>query len=95
MPEMRFQIEWPDGERQTCYSPSLVVKEHLAEGSAYAVSDFVARCEEALTIASERVRAKYGFSCGAAQAEREAIRRRAAAFAGRPGAEVKVIAFIE
>ena len=30
MPEMHFQIRWPDGQVDTCYSPSLVVREHLA-----------------------------------------------------------------
>ena len=95
MPEMRFQIEWPDGDRQICYSPSLVIKEHLDPGRAYALGDFVARCERALEIVSERVRAKYGFPCSLARAEREKIRRRAEAYEGREGAEVKIIAFIE
>ncbi len=35
MPEMRFQIRWPDGADETCYSPSLVIKDHLAVGVSY------------------------------------------------------------
>lgn len=95
MPEMRFEIEWPDGARQTCYSPSLVVKEHLEPGRSYDVADFVARCQAALGIASERVRAKYGVPCGQARAESERIARAAAAFTDRPGAKVRVLGFIE
>jgi uncharacterized repeat protein (TIGR04042 family) len=95
MPEMRFEIEWPDGERQTCYSPSLVVKEHLEPGRAYDVGDFLARCRAALQIASDRVRAKYGFPCGLASAELERLSRVAAAYEGRPGAKVRVLGFVE
>jgi len=72
-----------------------VIKEHLDPGRAYALGDFVARCERALEIASDRVRAKYGFPCSIARAERVEIRRRAEAYEDREGAEVKVIAFIE
>lgn len=66
MPEMRFHIRWPDGRREACYSPSLVIKDHLAVGETYALADFVARSRTALEIASERVRARYGFPCGRA-----------------------------
>lgn len=54
MPEMRFHIRWPDGQRESCYSPSLVVKEHLAVGDCYEPSNFLERCRAALTIASAR-----------------------------------------
>ena len=30
MPEMRFRIRWPDGSTESCYSPSLVVKDFLS-----------------------------------------------------------------
>ena len=30
MPEMSFDISWPDGSIERCYSPSLVIKDHLA-----------------------------------------------------------------
>lgn len=95
MPEMRFQIEWPDGKQETCYSPSLVIKDHLTPGETYPLDDFVARCGEALAIASERVRQKYGFPCSLAQGEAARIRRTAASFQGRPGAAVRVLAFFE
>ncbi len=66
MPEMRFTIRWPDGQRESCYSPSLIVQEYFAPGESYALSDFVAKSRTALEIASERVRQKYGFACSAA-----------------------------
>jgi uncharacterized repeat protein (TIGR04042 family) len=69
MPEMRFRIRWPDGRLETCYSPSLVVKDYLAEGESYALADFLDRSRAALSIASERVRAKYGRPCPRALGE--------------------------
>lgn len=69
MPEMRFHIRWPDGSREACYSPSLVIKDHLAVGQDYPIDAFVDLSRLALGIASERVRARYGFPCGRAQAQ--------------------------
>lgn len=66
MPEMRFHVRWPDGRREACYSPSLVVRDYLAAGESYALDDFVEKTRTALTIASERVREKYGFACSSA-----------------------------
>lgn len=66
MPEMRFRVRLPDGREESCYSPSLVIKELLTEHTDYPVYDFMARSRAALTIAGERVRVKYGFHCSAA-----------------------------
>lgn len=66
MPEMHFHVRWPDGRREACYSPSLVVKDFLSPGESYAVDEFVEKTRTALNIASERVREKYGFSCSSA-----------------------------
>lgn len=81
MPEMHFRVEWPNGHVVRCYSPSYVIEEHLAEGSTYTVADFVARARAALEIASERVRAKYGFACSSALDQLRAIEETAAALA--------------
>src|SRR3974390_535140 len=54
MPEMHFLVRWPDGHDQRCYSPSLVVREHLEVGRSYEVAGFVERSRTLLTIASER-----------------------------------------
>ena len=66
MPEMHFTIEWPNGKRERCYSPSYVIEEFLDAGQAYPVPDFLARAGAALEGASERVRARYGFACSSA-----------------------------
>jgi uncharacterized repeat protein (TIGR04042 family) len=66
MPEMTFDVQWPDGRLQRCYSPSLVMHDYLAPGSDSTIADFVDRSTQALQEASERVRAKYGFACTSA-----------------------------
>jgi len=73
MPEMHFRVRWPNGAISDCYSPSYVIEEHLEEGRAYAVHDFVARVRTALNIASERVQARYGFACSSALDQLAAI----------------------
>ncbi|BBX63808.1 hypothetical protein MSAS_29820 [Mycobacterium saskatchewanense] len=66
MPEMTFEVRWPDGSTLRCYSPSLVMHDYLRTGSEYTVADFLDRSGRALAEASERVRAKYGFACTSA-----------------------------
>jgi uncharacterized repeat protein (TIGR04042 family) len=66
MPEMHFTIEWPNGKRERCYSPSYIIEEYLSAGEAYPVPEFLKRATTALEIASERVRQRYGFSCSSA-----------------------------
>lgn len=73
MPEMTFTVRWPDGSTQQCYSPSLVMHDFLAEATDYRIDDFMARSTEALTQASDRVRAKFGFACTSAAATIEAL----------------------
>ncbi|MGW5517890.1 MSMEG_0570 family nitrogen starvation response protein [Nocardia africana] len=66
MPEMTFDIRWPDGRVQCCYSPSLVIHDHLTAGAEYPVDEFVRRAATALNLAAERVRERFGFSCTSA-----------------------------
>jgi uncharacterized repeat protein (TIGR04042 family) len=82
MPEMRFTVRWPDGTVEDCYSPSLVIKDYLEVGGRYAVDEFVRRSGEALLIASERVRAKYGFACSSALDQLARIEEKAKGFDG-------------
>lgn len=91
MPEMHFQVRWPDGREDRCYSPSLVVREHLQVGDSYALPDFVHRVRTALHIASERVYAKYGFACSMALGQCAAIEASAAHYP--PDGRVRVLAF--
>jgi uncharacterized repeat protein (TIGR04042 family) len=90
VPETIIAARWPDGTVREHYSPSLVVEEHLEAGAAYPVAEFVGRCREALAIASERVRAKYGFPCSRAAASLAGIE---AAAARHPTGTVTVTGF--
>ena len=93
MPEVRFTVRWPDASETRCYSPSLVVQDFLAPGERYALDDFLRRTREALGIASERVRAKYGFACSQAMDQLAEIERIATRFTGTADAQVTVVAF--
>jgi uncharacterized repeat protein (TIGR04042 family) len=70
---MTFTVLWPNGLRQQCYSPSLVVRDHLTVDDRYEIVDFVQRSRTALTEASDRVMAKFGFACTSAAATTEQI----------------------
>lgn len=95
MPEMHFHVRWPDAQETVCYSPSLVIREFLEPGRRYPLDEFVARSREALGIASERVRRKYGFACSRAMDQLAEIEARAARHAGDAGAQVEVMRFDE
>jgi uncharacterized repeat protein (TIGR04042 family) len=90
---MRYRLRWPDGSCAVCYSPSLVIAEHLRPGVAYPLADFLARNRAALLEASARVRAKYGFPCARALQQLAEIETRAKGFAGTADATVAVLAF--
>jgi uncharacterized repeat protein (TIGR04042 family) len=92
---MRMSIRWPDGAHESCYSPSLVLKDYFQVGRSYAVADFRDRSRAALTIAGERVRAKFGFPCVLAADQLARIEERCRAFAAFPDAQVRVEAFHE
>lgn len=95
MPEIRFQIEWPDGSQEICYSPSLVVKDYFTPNSDYTLHDFVERSRTALTIASDRVQAKYGRPCGLALGQLETIELKSNQYSYLSQPQVKFIQFIE
>jgi uncharacterized repeat protein (TIGR04042 family) len=78
MPEMTFTVRWPDGRVDDCYSPSLVMWDHLEIGAEYPVAEFVQRATTALEEAGERVRTRYGFLCTSALAQAAELRERAA-----------------
>src|SRR5580698_5971773 len=95
MPEMWFEVRWPDGSSDTCYSPSLVIKDYFREGEAYAVTDFLQRSRAALRIASYRVEAKYGHACSLALGQLSAIETAASRFERDPDAIVLCKRFLE
>ncbi|MFB2552459.1 MSMEG_0570 family nitrogen starvation response protein [Ensifer soli] len=94
MPEMRFVIAWPDGREETCYSPSLVIRDYLAEGETYPLRDFLDRSRKALTIASDRVEAKYGYPCSLAQGQLARIEATAEHFLGHADPRIRCERFI-
>lgn len=95
MPAMHFTVRWPDGRDQRCYSPSLVIKDYFEPGADYALPEFMRRAREALHIASERVRAKYGYACSMAMDQLARIEAAAAPYEAAAGARVAVTAFEE
>jgi uncharacterized repeat protein (TIGR04042 family) len=91
---MHFEIEWPTGDMERCYSPSYVIEEHLVVGSEYPVDEFLERVSTCLRVASERVHARYGMACSSALDQLDRIEETARALTPeqRQG-RVKVIAF--
>ena len=75
MPEVSFQLEWPDGQSSTLYSPSTVILDYFRPGDSLLVSELEERGVEALRAASERVRARYGFACTRADEEESQLRQ--------------------
>lgn len=93
MPEMHFRVRWPDGSEERCYSPSLVIHDYFQPGAAYPLPEFLRRSREALHIASERVRARYGYACSAALDQLARLEERAAQFDADGAAPVRILAF--
>ncbi|HET9954762.1 MAG TPA: MSMEG_0569 family flavin-dependent oxidoreductase [Polyangiaceae bacterium] len=95
MPEMHFRVRWPHGLIENCYSPSWIIEEYLAAGQSYTVQDFLERTRTALNLASERVRARYGFACSSALDQLQALEAtaRELALRGKAG-RVQVLALI-
>ena len=95
MPEVFFDVRWPDGVTQRCYSPSTVIADYFEPGGEYGLDDFVEHCRTALGIAGERVREKYGFLCTGASTQLARIELTAAAYARVDGATVTVEALVD
>ena len=95
MPEINFKIQWSDGTEQTCYSPSLVVKEYFIPKTEYKLNEFVEKSRTALNIASDRVKKAYGFPCGRALGQLKQIETKALEYQDLPEAKVLFIEFIE
>jgi uncharacterized repeat protein (TIGR04042 family) len=94
MPEMHFTIEWPNGKRERCYSPSYIMEEYLVVGEAYPVPEFLKRAASALEIASERVRERYGFACSSALDQLRELEETSATLTDEQrAASVQVLAF--
>lgn len=95
MPEMRFHVQWPDGTEEACYSPSLVIKDYLAPGETYSLEDFLDKSRTALTIASDRVRLKFGFPCSRALGQLQRIEQTAKTYQDLDQPSVQILKFSE
>ena len=95
MPEINFKIQWPDGTKQNCYSPSLVVKQYFEPGKTYELAEFVDKSRTALNIASDRVKKAYGFPCSRALKQLEQIESKASEYEESTTLKVLFINFIE
>jgi uncharacterized repeat protein (TIGR04042 family) len=80
MPELHFTIVWPNGNRETCYSPSTIIRDHFQPATTYPLPDFLARSRAALTAASDRVQAVFGTPCSLALGQLARIEATAARF---------------
>jgi uncharacterized repeat protein (TIGR04042 family) len=95
MPEIRFQIQWPDGIQEDCYSPSLVVQKYFEPNREYSLEDFVTRSQTALQIGSDRVMEKYGMPCSLAISQIQRIKTAAARYQDLSDPKVQFIRFME
>lgn len=80
MPAMHFNLRWPDARETRCYSPSLVIKDRFAPRTRYPLPVFMTEMRDALNVASERVRARFGFACSMALDQLAEIEAMAAVF---------------
>jgi uncharacterized repeat protein (TIGR04042 family) len=94
MPEMYFRLRWPNLEETDHYSPSLIIRDYLTIGQELELPEFLRRMHVALTIASDRVKAKYGFACSRARGSLAEIERRAVPFLAQCDARVTVLEFL-
>lgn len=93
MPEVRFEVRWPDETTTLCYSPSSTIRDYFTPGQSYALKDFVRLSQTALNHASERVRQRYGYACSSAAHQLSEIERRAMAYAASADVTVTVLRF--
>ena len=80
MPERYFDIRWPDGVEQSCYSPSSVVDDFFTPDQQYSLAEFMSLSEKALHLASEREKNKYGFYCSSAADQLAQLKARSSHF---------------
>jgi uncharacterized repeat protein (TIGR04042 family) len=80
MPAIHFNVRWPDGSEDRCYSPSTVLQQHFKAGERIAIEEFVARADVALGAASQRVQQRFGYFCSSAMDQLAAIKAKAAQY---------------
>jgi uncharacterized repeat protein (TIGR04042 family) len=95
MPEVHFLVRWPDQSVDECYSPSRAIEEHLESEVDYDLTEFLQRASTALNLASERVRAKYGFTCSSALDQLSELENKVQSYRqSSPEGRVRVLRFL-
>ena len=89
MPEVVLELRWPDGEASSFYSPSTVVYEFLKPGDRLSVAELEQKGLAALSEASERVRARYGFACTRTDEEAIKLRKRVALYSSTETVQIQ------
>lgn len=89
MPEVMLQLCWPDGEASDFYSPSTIVYEFFKPGDTLSIAELEYKGLMALKEASERVRARYGFSCTRTDEEALKLQKRLAMYGRSDRVEVR------
>jgi uncharacterized repeat protein (TIGR04042 family) len=88
---MYFRVRWPDGEVESCYSPSTIIGQSLSAGESYRLAEFLVRSSEGLSRASARVQAKHGMPCSRALGQLARIESACRRFGAVENAEVTVL----
>jgi uncharacterized repeat protein (TIGR04042 family) len=89
MPALNFELEWPDGEVMTCYSPSSMVQDIFREGESMTIVELAEACQRAFDGASRRVEERFGMPCAAAIRQKKFILSRLKRYA--PNERVKIL----
>lgn len=93
MPELNFDVRWPDDSTTRCYSPSSTTRDFFEPGRPYPLDDFLRLSRLALEQASARVAARYGYACSSAAHQLAQIERRVETYRHLPNPVVTVLGF--
>lgn len=80
MPALNFDIELPDGEVMTCYSPSTAAREFFRPGEEMTIAELIDTTSAAFQRVGQRVEQRFGVECVVAARQRLKILRRVRAF---------------
>jgi len=91
MPETILTVKWPDGEIESIYSPSTIIKKYFEPGEELDLIEFEKKSKEAFEHASKRVEMVRGFSCTAAMSSLHGIKSKVGELAAQEKAVVTII----
>jgi uncharacterized repeat protein (TIGR04042 family) len=89
MPEMLFDVLWPDDSLDRCYSPSRVIQKHVRADASYAVDDLIGRLRNGLLEAGDRMSERVGHDCSGARDQLALLESKSTRFA--PDQQVRVL----